>query len=118
MSGTEAQGPLGFDESQDRRQGSQDRHQGRKTKMRGLVYVALLVVAGAGEVRAQDAAAGEKVFGVADGAGPGMFAILIDHASGRSSDLSARGQTRGSAGIHSEKACGVVFRMQGTTQFL
>ena len=32
--------------------------------MRGLVYVALLVVAGAGEVRAQDAAAGEKVFGV------------------------------------------------------
>jgi len=32
--------------------------------MRGLVLVALLAVAGAGEVRAQDAAAGEKVFGV------------------------------------------------------
>ena len=32
--------------------------------MRGLVYVALLVVAGVGDVRAQDAAAGEKVFGV------------------------------------------------------
>ena len=63
-------------------------------------------------------AVGEKVFGVADGAGPGMFAILIDHGSGRSSDLSARGQSRGSAAIHSEKACGVVFRMQGTTQFL
>ncbi|MDO8397732.1 MAG: cytochrome c family protein [Bradyrhizobium sp.] len=32
--------------------------------MRGFVFVALLAVAGAGEVRAQDAAAGEKVFGV------------------------------------------------------
>ena len=32
--------------------------------MRGFVLVALLAVAGAGEVRAQDAAAGEKVFGV------------------------------------------------------
>ena len=32
--------------------------------MRGFVLVALLTVAGAGEVRAQDAAAGEKVFGV------------------------------------------------------
>jgi len=32
--------------------------------MRGLVLVALLAVAGAGEVRAQDAATGEKVFGV------------------------------------------------------
>ena len=31
--------------------------------MRGFVFVALLAVAGAGEVRAQDAAAGEKVFG-------------------------------------------------------
>src|SRR6478736_3956563 len=32
--------------------------------MRGLVLVALLAVACSGEVRAQDAAAGEKVFGV------------------------------------------------------
>jgi cytochrome c len=32
--------------------------------MRGFVFVALLAVAGAGEARAQDAAAGEKVFGV------------------------------------------------------
>jgi cytochrome c len=32
--------------------------------MRGFVFVALLAVAGAGEVRAQDAAAGEKAFGV------------------------------------------------------
>jgi cytochrome c len=32
--------------------------------MRGLIFVALLAVAGAGEVRAQDAAAGEKVFAV------------------------------------------------------
>ena len=32
--------------------------------MRGFVFVALLAVAGAGEVRAQDAAAGEKVYGV------------------------------------------------------
>ncbi len=32
--------------------------------MRGFVIVALLAVAGSGEVRAQDAAAGEKVFGV------------------------------------------------------
>ena len=32
--------------------------------MRSFVFVALLAVAGAGEVRAQDAAAGEKVFGV------------------------------------------------------
>ena len=32
--------------------------------MRGFVFVALLAVAGAGEVMAQDAAAGEKVFGV------------------------------------------------------
>ena len=32
--------------------------------MRGFVFVALLAIAGAGEVRAQDAAAGEKVFGV------------------------------------------------------
>jgi len=32
--------------------------------MRGFVFVALLAVAGASEVRAQDAAAGEKVFGV------------------------------------------------------
>lgn len=32
--------------------------------MRGFIFVALLAVAGAGEVRAQDAAAGEKVFGV------------------------------------------------------
>lgn len=36
----------------------------RENRMRGLIYVALLAVAGAGEVRAQDAAAGEKVFGV------------------------------------------------------
>ncbi|MDO9058903.1 MAG: cytochrome c family protein, partial [Bradyrhizobium sp.] len=32
--------------------------------MRGFVFVALLAVAGVSEVRAQDAAAGEKVFGV------------------------------------------------------
>ena len=32
--------------------------------MRGLIFVALLAVAGTGEVRAQDAAAGEKVFAV------------------------------------------------------
>ena len=32
--------------------------------MRGFVFVALLAVAASGEVRAQDAAAGEKVFGV------------------------------------------------------
>ena len=32
--------------------------------MRGFVFVALLAVAVSGEVRAQDAAAGEKVFGV------------------------------------------------------
>ena len=30
--------------------------------MRGLIFVALLVVTGAGEVRAQDAAAGAKIF--------------------------------------------------------
>ena len=32
--------------------------------MRGFVFVALLAVACSGEARAQDAAAGEKVFGV------------------------------------------------------
>jgi cytochrome c len=32
--------------------------------MRAVVFVALFAVAGAAEVRAQDAAAGEKVFGV------------------------------------------------------
>ena len=32
--------------------------------MRGFVFVALLAVAGTGEVNAQDVAAGEKVFGV------------------------------------------------------
>ena len=32
--------------------------------MRGFVFVALLAIAGSGEVSAQDAAAGEKVFGV------------------------------------------------------
>ena len=32
--------------------------------MRGFVLIAFLTIAGAGEVRAQDAAAGEKVFGV------------------------------------------------------
>jgi cytochrome c len=32
--------------------------------MRGFVFVALLAVAGSGEAMAQDAAAGEKVFGV------------------------------------------------------
>jgi cytochrome c len=36
----------------------------RENRMRGFVFVALLAVAGSGEVRAQDAAAGEKVFGV------------------------------------------------------
>ena len=53
-------------------------------------------------------AAGEEVFGAADGAGPSMSAILIDHGSGRSSDLSARGQRRISDAIHIEKACGVL----------
>jgi cytochrome c len=32
--------------------------------MRGLIFVALLAVAGAGEVRAQNAEAGEKIFAV------------------------------------------------------
>lgn len=32
--------------------------------MRRIIFVAMLVIAGSGEVRAQDAAAGEKVFGV------------------------------------------------------
>jgi cytochrome c len=32
--------------------------------MRGFAFVAFLAVSGAGEVRAQDAAAGEKLFGV------------------------------------------------------
>ena len=32
--------------------------------MRGIIFVALLAVAATGEARAQDAAAGEKVFGV------------------------------------------------------
>ena len=32
--------------------------------MRGVIFVALLAVVGAGEARAQDGAAGEKVFGV------------------------------------------------------
>ena len=32
--------------------------------MRRVIFVALLAIAGAGEARAQDAAAGEKVFGV------------------------------------------------------
>jgi cytochrome c len=32
--------------------------------MRGFIFVALLAIAGAHEARAQDAAAGEKVFGV------------------------------------------------------
>jgi cytochrome c len=36
----------------------------QESRMRGFVFVALLTIAGAGEVRAQDAAAGEKVFGV------------------------------------------------------
>ena len=36
----------------------------QENRMRGFVFVALLAVAGAGEARAQDAAAGEKVFGV------------------------------------------------------
>src|SRR5450830_491497 len=36
----------------------------QENRMRGFVFVALLAVAGAGEVRAQDAGAGEKVFGV------------------------------------------------------
>jgi cytochrome c len=36
----------------------------QENRMRGFVFVALLAVAGSGEVRAQDAAAGEKVFGV------------------------------------------------------
>jgi cytochrome c len=42
-----------------------DRSQAKQeNRMRGLIFVALLAVAGAGEVRAQDAAAGEKVFAV------------------------------------------------------
>src|ERR687898_495091 len=36
----------------------------QENRMRGFIFVAVLAVAGAGEVRAQDAAAGEKVFGV------------------------------------------------------
>jgi cytochrome c len=36
----------------------------QESRMRGFVFVVLLAIAGAGEVRAQDAAAGEKVFGV------------------------------------------------------
>jgi cytochrome c len=36
----------------------------QENRMRALIFVALLAVAGAGEVRAQDAAAGEKVFAV------------------------------------------------------
>lgn len=32
--------------------------------MRRIIFVAMLAIAGSGEVRAQDAAAGEKVFGV------------------------------------------------------
>jgi cytochrome c len=36
----------------------------QENRMRGLIFVALLAVGGAGEVRAQDAAAGEKVFAV------------------------------------------------------
>jgi cytochrome c len=36
----------------------------QENMMRAVVFVALFAVAGAGEVRAQDAAAGEKVFGV------------------------------------------------------
>src|SRR3954451_1087453 len=36
----------------------------RENGMRGFVFVALFAVAGAGQASAQDAAAGEKVFGV------------------------------------------------------
>src|SRR4051794_4767752 len=36
----------------------------QENRMRGFFFVALLTIAGAGEVRAQDAVAGEKVFGV------------------------------------------------------
>jgi cytochrome c len=36
----------------------------QENRMRGLIFVALLAVGGPGEVRAQDAAAGEKVFAV------------------------------------------------------
>jgi cytochrome c len=36
----------------------------KENRMRGFVFVALLAVAISGEARAQDAAAGEKVFGV------------------------------------------------------
>jgi cytochrome c len=36
----------------------------QENMMRAVVFVALFAVAGAGEVRAQDAAAGEKLFGV------------------------------------------------------
>jgi cytochrome c len=36
----------------------------QENRMRGLIFVALLAVAGAGEVRAQDAEAGEKTFAV------------------------------------------------------
>jgi cytochrome c len=43
---------------------SQQANQNQENEMRGLIFVALLTVAGAGEVRAQDAAAGEKVFGI------------------------------------------------------
>ena len=43
--------------------GTGERRKGRM-RMRGFMFVALLAVACSGEVRAQDAAAGEKVFGV------------------------------------------------------
>src|SRR5665647_516302 len=36
----------------------------QENDMRGIIFVALLAVAASGEARAQDAAAGEKVFGV------------------------------------------------------
>jgi cytochrome c len=41
-----------------------ERAKKKESRMQKFVFVALLAIAGAGEVRAQDAAAGEKVFGV------------------------------------------------------
>ena len=63
-------------------------------------------------------AAGEEVLGAANRARPSMFAIFLDHGSGRSVDVSFRGQRRGSVGIHILKACGVAFEMHKAAQFL
>ena len=72
--------------------------------MRGFVFVALLAVACTSEVRAQDAAAGEKVFGVCktchqigesakNGVGP-VLNGLIGRKSGSVPGYSSRQRTR------------------------